>query len=137
MKLCYRGVEYDYTPPVLEVTESELIGRYRGKTQHFSYVKHIPFPQAEADLSYRGKAYHVNRQGHAEAPASTPDLAQGSRFHPVFDSVAAARRTLLQESARVHQENIRRSLERRMSVAQSKGDKELVRQLEEEMHQLV
>jgi hypothetical protein len=137
MKLCYRGAKYDYTPPVLEITESEVMGQYRGLPYHFSYVKHMPFPQPEADLRYRGVTYHTNRQGQVEAISSTPDAPPETRFRPVFDSMAAARRSLLEESARIHQENIHRSLQRRMEVAQAKGDETLVRQLEEELHQLV
>ncbi|AFZ02329.1 arginine synthesis PII-interacting regulator PirA [Calothrix sp. PCC 6303] len=34
---------------------------------------------------------------------------------------------------KVHQQNIRKSLERRLEVARSKGDENLVRQLEAEM----
>ena len=136
MKLCYRGVEYDYTPPALEVTESEMLGHYRGRPLRFSYVKHVPFPQSEANLRYRGAAYHTTRQGEVEAVVQVNKSPQEPQFKPVFDSMAAARRSLLQESARVHQENIRRSIERRLQVAQSKGDTQLVRQLEEEMHQL-
>lgn len=135
MKLCYRGVEYDYTPPVLEVSESEVIGHYRGRPLHFSYVKHIPFPQPEANLKYRGVDYHTNRQGEVEAVVQVNKAPQDPQFKPVFDSMAAARRSLLQESARVHQENIRRSIERRIQVAQARGDESLVRQLEDEMHQ--
>ena len=136
MKLCYRGVEYDYTPPVLEVSESEMLGHYRGRSLRFSYVKHVPFPQSEADLTYRGIDYHTNRQGEVEAVMQVNRAPQMPHFKPVFDSMAAARRTLLQESAQVHQDNIRQSLERRIQIAQSKGDAVLVSQLEDERHQL-
>ena len=136
MKLCYRGVEYDYTPPVLEVSESEAQGRYRGRSLRFSYVKHVPFPQPEADLSFRGATYHANTHGQVETNPVAQDTRQRSKFMPVFDSMAAARRQLLQESARIHQDNIRRSLEHRIAIAQAQGDTMLIRQLEEEMHQL-
>ncbi|MEL6398246.1 MAG: DUF4278 domain-containing protein [Cyanobacteria bacterium J06626_4] len=135
MKLCYRGVEYDYTPPVLEVSESEVLGQYRGRSLHFSYVKHVPFPQTEANLKYRGADYHTNRQGEVEAVVSVNQESQELQFKPVFDSMATARRHLLQQSAQVHQDNMRRSLERRLQVAQAKGDNRLVNQLEDEMHQ--
>jgi hypothetical protein len=136
MKLCYRGVEYDRCPPVLEVTESEILGRYRGRPLHFSYVRHIPFPQPVADLKFRGVAYHTNAQGQIEplAPASEVGTVR-KPWSNSFNSMAQARRQLLKESTRVHQENIRRSLERRMEVARAQGDEGLVRQLEEEMHQ--
>ncbi|MGF1523539.1 MAG: DUF4278 domain-containing protein [Leptolyngbyaceae cyanobacterium] len=135
MKLCYRGVEYDYTPPALEVSESEALGQYRGRSLRFSYVKHVPFPQPEADLSFRRAAYHADTHGQVKS-VSNQEAPQRSKFMPVFDSMAAARRQLLQESASIHQENIRRSLVHRIEVAQARGDAGLVRQLEDEMHQL-
>ena len=49
--------------------------------------------------------------------------------------MAAARRSLLQEAADMHQANMKRSLERRMQIAQARGDEHLLRQLEAEMHQ--
>lgn len=137
MKLCYRGVEYDYTPPVLEVSESEMLGQYRGRPLHFSYVKHVPFPQSQASLKYRGVPYCTTRSGEIEAVAQVNKAPQEPQFKPVFDSMAAARRTLLQEAAQVHKANMKRSLERRLEVAQSKGDEMLVRQLQDEMHQYV
>jgi hypothetical protein len=136
MKLCYRGVQYDYTPPVLEVTESEVMGRYRGRPLRFAYVKHIPFPQPEADLGFRGATYHTNRYGQVEPATQAPEAPHGSKFMPVFDAMAAARRQLLEEAAHSHQANIRRSLERRLEVAQAQGNDALVRQLQDEMHQL-
>lgn len=136
MKLCYRGVEYDYTPPALEVSESEVLGRYRGRSLRFAYVKHVPFPQPEADLGFRGAAYHTNRYGHVGPATSTKKGSLGSKFMPVFDSMAAERRHLLEESARIHQGNIRRSLQRRLEVAEAQGNDALIRQLKDEMHQL-
>ncbi|MEM1311116.1 MAG: DUF4278 domain-containing protein [Cyanobacteria bacterium P01_D01_bin.71] len=135
MKLCYRGVSYDYTPPILEVTESEMLGQYRGRSLNFSYVKHVPFPQSEANLKYRGATYHTTRYGEIEAVVQVRQPTQEVQFQPVFDSMAAARRSLLQEAAEMHQANIKRSLERRMQVAQAKGDERLLRQLQDEMHQ--
>lgn len=132
MKLCYRGVEYDYTPPVLEVTESEILGRYRGRPQHFSYVRHVPFPQPVAEMKFRGHTYRTNRQGGVDAAIAG---APGVHPTPAYSSMAQARRRLLQEAARVHQDNIRRSLERRMEIARAQGDEHLMHQLEVEMHQ--
>ena len=132
MKLCYRGIEYDYTPPMLEVTESEILGQYRGRPQHFAYVRHLPFPQPVAEMKFRGNAYRTNRQGGVEASLHATPLAHPT---PAYSSMAQARRRLLQEAANIHQENIRRSLERRMAVARAQGNEHLVHQLEVEMHQ--
>jgi hypothetical protein len=131
MKLCYRGVEYDYTPPALEVTESEILGRYRGRPQRFSYVRHVPFPQPVAAMKFRGNAYRTDSHGGME-PIKAP-VAQAES--PAYSSMAQARRRLLQEAASIHQDNIRRSLERRMEVARAQGNDMLLHQLENEMHQ--
>lgn len=140
MKLCYRGVEYDYNPPSLEVTEREILGRYRGRTMRFSYVQHIPFPQPVAQLQYRGADYATNAQGQREtlgeqSAYGTPAL-QTSSANPAASPTARARRQLLQEASRVHRENMQRSLKRRLSIAQAQGNSHLVQQLEQEMHQI-
>ncbi|NEQ30656.1 MAG: DUF4278 domain-containing protein [Leptolyngbya sp. SIO4C5] len=138
MKLCYRGVEYDYNPPALEVTESELLCQYRGRPLQYSYVRHVPIPQPVATLSYRGVAYQTNSKGQVE-PAAAPTesiFAKLAGFSQRTNSMADARRELLRESAHMHQENIRRSLMHRLEVARAKGNEVLVRQLEDEMHQI-
>jgi Domain of unknown function (DUF4278) len=138
MRLTYRGVDYDYNPPSLEMSESEITGRYRGRSYQFSYVRHVPFPQPVAELTYRGVAYKTNAQGQVEAaPSPTAvnrqDAAVG--LHPVR-TMAEARRQLLKEAALAHRTNIQRSLEHRIAVARNQGNEPLVRQLEEEMHHL-
>ncbi|MDA0866305.1 MAG: DUF4278 domain-containing protein [Cyanobacteria bacterium] len=133
MKMCYRGVEYDYTPPALEVTESEILGQYRGRSLRFSYAKHIPFPQPVAELKFRGSVYRTNAQGAVSpAVASSSTATLGSN---AVGSMAEARRQLLQESARIHQDNVRRTLEQRIEAARSRGNDSLLRQLEDELHQ--
>lgn len=137
MKLCYRGIEYDYNPPSLEVTESELQGRYRGRPLHFSYVKHIPFPQPVAELTYRGVPYRTNANGQVEQisrPVATKSQFQTNR---AANPMAEARRNLLKEAAVVHRQNVERTLRRRIEVAKSQGNDQLLHQLEAEMHQLV
>ncbi|WP_008316375.1 DUF4278 domain-containing protein [Leptolyngbya sp. PCC 6406] len=134
MKLCYRGVEYDYTPPVLEVTESEVLGCYRGRPCNFSYVRHIPFPQPVAAMKFRGHAYQTNSHGSLEPLAQMPE-AEVVPPTPAYRSMTQARRQLLKEATRIHQDNIRRSLEHRMAIARSQGNDGLLHQLEEELHQ--
>lgn len=58
MKLVYRGVPYNYTPPQLPVTDSIEEGKYRGATLHFhKLIKAIAQPVL--DLKYRGASYHT------------------------------------------------------------------------------
>jgi len=69
MKLSYRGVEYDYTPPAVEIQTTENRGTYRGVDIRFRTVQKAPVQQPSLDLVYRGVAY---RTGTAAAPAPVP-----------------------------------------------------------------
>lgn len=138
MRLCYRGVEYDYNPPSLEVKEQELVGKYRGRPLHFNYVSHVPVPQPVADLTYRGVPYSTTAQGQVRPSTAIPE-----QRHSVFqgirsadNSIMRARRYLLREAAESHRGNIQRTLQHRIEVARAQGNDMLLKQLEEEMHQL-
>ncbi|MEM7795115.1 MAG: DUF4278 domain-containing protein [Cyanobacteria bacterium P01_C01_bin.118] len=139
MKLTYRGVEYDHNPPMLEVSESDILCKYRGRTHRYAYVRHIPFPQNQATLTYRGAAYQTDRHGQRQAVHQAETKSMFSAFQrklaeltPLMDE----RRQLLRESARSHSESIQRSLEHRISVAREQGNINLLQQLEDEMRQM-
>ena len=139
MKLTYRGVEYDHNPPMLEVSESDILCKYRGRTHHYSYVRHMPFPQPQAKLTYRGATYQINRHGERQAVAQAEPNSVFSAFQrklaeltPLMDE----RRQLLRDAARSHSESIQRSLEHRISVAREQGNTSLLQQLEDELRQM-
>lgn len=139
MKLSYRGVEYDYTPPALEVTEADVLCKYRGRPYHYSYVSHVPFRQPSAKLTYRGIAYQTTRHGEV---AQIPQPARTSVFATLqskldqLNPMAETRRQLLQEAAAAHQNSMRRTLQHRIDVARAQGNSGLLRQLEDEMQQM-
>ncbi len=141
MKLTYRGVEYDYNPPVLETTLSETTGQYRGQTSHYAYVRHLPIPQPAERLTYRGVAYQTTRTGEIQQlddrTASKIALANLAGKLKGSSSAAQARRTLLKESTVLHQQSIARSLQHRIEIAKQKGNQALLEQLESEMRQNV
>ncbi len=150
MKLAYRGIEYDYNPPMLEVTKSDIALQYRGHAVQHSYVRHVPIPQVAERLTYRGVAYQSTRQGGIQQleTQGTQKTAQQSSKSSVSlaglrskltgtSSAAKARRQLLQESSSLHKANIARSLQHRMDVAKAQGNESLVQQLESEMSQSV
>lgn len=139
MKLVYRGVEYDHTPPMLEVSESEILCNYRGRNHRYSYVRHVPFPQPQAELTYRGAAYQTDRYGQRQAVEQAETKSVFSAFQrrlaeltPLMDE----RRQLLRASARSHSESIQRSLDRRIEIAREQGNVHLLQQLEDEMQQM-
>ncbi len=139
MKLSYRGVQYDHNPPMLEVSESDILCRYRGRTHRYSYVRHLPFPQPRAELTYRGVAYQTDSHGQRQ-PASQP--SRRSVFSSFQDRLTALsplmseRQRLLREVAQSHSASIQDSLERRIAVARAQGNLLLLQQLEDEMSYL-
>lgn len=138
MKLCYRGVNYDYNPPSLEVRDSEITGHYRGNPVTFAYVSHVPVPQPVANYTYRGVGYSTNSQGQIQPSTAVPQR------QPVFQARRArasqtglpARRHLLHEAADAHRKNIQQSIQHRIAVARSQGNDQLLLQLEDELHRL-
>lgn len=139
MKLTYRGVDYDHNPPMLEVSESNILCNYRGRQHRYTYVRHVPFPQTQAELTYRGVAYQTDRHGQRQVAAQAESKSVFSAFQrklaeltPLMDE----RRQLLREAARSHSESIHRSLEHRIAVAREQGNVNLLQQLEDELRQM-
>lgn len=126
MKLSYRGVKYENTSPVLEVTEGEIGGTYRGQSWRSHYVRHIPEPAPVHDLKYRGVAYRTGRPAMAMPTATAATRCTLPGYHK------REREKVLDEVTRTHLANIRNNLERRIQVAKAKGDEKLMRLLEQE-----
>ncbi|AFY66931.1 DUF4278 domain-containing protein [Geitlerinema sp. PCC 7407] len=129
MKLSYRGVSYDYNPPVLDSVESELTGQYRGRPTIFHYARHMSVPQPAHTLTYRGAQYSTD--GRVPAPK------------PVVDSLPVNVPLIYRSDvssfnavAKTHLDNIRKSAERRLQMARERGDEQLVRLLENELKQV-
>ena len=150
MKLTYRGIEYDYNPPMLEVTASDITCKYRGHSRAYTYVRHVPIPQPAERLTYRGVAYQTTRQGQIQPVVATgTGASQAAASHPKLNlanlrskltgtsPAAQARRELLNEASELHKGNIARSLAHRMEVAKAEGNERLLQQLEAEMRQSV
>jgi hypothetical protein len=57
MKLTYRGVQYDYNPPLTETQPTEDVGSYRGVDIRFRKTAKTYVHPLKVDLMYRGVAY--------------------------------------------------------------------------------
>lgn len=137
MKLSYRGAHYDYEPIAANMAESELTGHYRGRHFQFNYPRHIPVPQPILTLNYRGSTYRTTATGGTEALVPVEGLREvASTSTQSIKTSLRARQALLSEVARVHRQNIQRSLEHRIEVARAKGDQQLINLLEREMQQI-
>ncbi|HIK31314.1 MAG TPA: DUF4278 domain-containing protein [Oscillatoriales cyanobacterium M59_W2019_021] len=82
MKLCYRGVCYDYTPPEVAATEqAEPIAQYNGVDVRFRNPKKALVLQPTLDLKYRGVAYRNTDAAveGASTPTVTPSVEEKAR----------------------------------------------------------
>ena len=62
VKLCYRGIYYEKVMPILEASQKEIIGKYRGlpyyNTDSLRVSRHYSF---KLQLKYRGLTYGLKR----------------------------------------------------------------------------
>jgi hypothetical protein len=114
MQLTYRGANYEYDIPTVDMVEGEVAGKYRGQNWHYRYPRHIPVPK-----KYGGTNHTAKRD---TAAASAPAAVKSS--------------PIVQEVAQVHRANICSMLDRRQQVARAKGDERLLRLLEIESKQM-
>ena len=54
MSLIYRGVKYEPTQNSVEMSEGQVIGRYRGVEFKRRIPKHLPMKHQAYGLKYRG-----------------------------------------------------------------------------------
>jgi len=127
MKFIYRGIEYDHKDPAIDPQEEDILGKYRGRTYRVNrYPRHLPVPQAPMDFKYRGIEYKTHQ---CEEP-----LYPGLQPQP--RKLQFAQSQLPVEWAATHCQNILKSLEHRLQVAEEKGDRALISQLERERNEL-
>lgn len=99
MKLTYRGINYDYRPPVVNYGNSAGVGKYRGATYPRQNLQETPVPQVSADLTYRGVAYHTG-----ESPTDTPQSQKADQpetVGAVWVSVTEEARWLMMDHHRI------------------------------------
>ncbi|MDV3000139.1 MAG: hypothetical protein N5P05_001745 [Chroococcopsis gigantea SAG 12.99] len=121
MTLNYRGVDYEREFSPLEITEGEIMGKYRGLEVKYHYPRHMPRIQCKSHGQYRGAKYGVGyRIDEVFSPTSCP-VVHDKPTKVVDETIDS-----------VHMENIRRCLERRLQAAQERGDNSLVDLLKQE-----
>ncbi|HEY9651665.1 MAG TPA: DUF4278 domain-containing protein [Coleofasciculaceae cyanobacterium] len=77
MKLSYRGVSYEYNPPQVEITETPVVGKYRGLDWRFRNLKKPPMLLPTVNLKYRGVSYQIGgiTESNPVEPTKTPTLS--------------------------------------------------------------
>ncbi|NJO39446.1 MAG: DUF4278 domain-containing protein [Cyanobacteria bacterium CRU_2_1] len=74
MKLTYRGISYELTSPVINVSEGAVIGAYRGAVVRAKHNTISPVRQLRLNLKYRGANYRPVVE-YSVNPDINPDLA--------------------------------------------------------------
>lgn len=98
MKLTYRGISYEYNPPLVETADVEAVGKYRGLEWRFRNPTKLPVTQASLDLKYRGVAYSTNSQVEEVSSASADVKNAESVQTPVFSIGDRARFLMMKHS---------------------------------------
>lgn len=125
MRLSYRGVGYEDTPPTIELTEGEIQGKCHGASWKCYTVAEIRIPQAPQRSGSQNSAY--SQRDHSQIERT--ELSQTLPVYSTFN--------VLQQLKRIHSANVYRSLEHRMQVAKDRGDYQLLRVLESELRETV
>ncbi len=134
MKLTYRGIGYESQPQTFNLMEGEIGGKYRGNDWQVSYPRHIPVPPTMSQLTYRGVQYNSGATVTTPVPEVVPKKGIGAMGRTLVDANPAKK--IMEEVAKLHRNNICRSLERRMQAAKMRGDDDLIEQLQMESQQL-
>jgi Domain of unknown function (DUF4278) len=124
MKLTYRGVPYEYNPCPQDMTESQILGKYRYHAWSLRYPRHMNIPQPVTQWQYRGVPYQTTTTGGIQAI---------SKAIPARPKIPQPQ---ISEVTKIHHAYLLKSLQHRIDVAKSKGDTHLVYLLEEESRQL-
>ncbi len=125
MRLSYRGVGYEDTPPTIELTEGEIQGKCHGVSWRCHTVAEARIPHAPQHLGSQNSAYSQRDHAQIERPEPSQTLPVCSTFN------------VLQQLKRIHSANVYRSLEHRMQVAKDRGDYPLLQVLESELRETV
>jgi hypothetical protein len=129
MELVYRGSAYKHEPIGLEITEGEILGRYRGTSWRCHTLHGLEIPGSanqHQPLVYRGIPY---AGGELNAESGRPQVV-------VLSQKTQTSTLVKQSAAEAHHRNLQRSLERRLAAAQARNDRALILQLEAESKQL-
>jgi hypothetical protein len=133
MKLSYRGINYETENSNLEFDQGEVGGKYRGTNWQHTYPRHVVHLRPKLYMQYRGVAYSTSpiplTQSHIQTVANNPAKDNHCPINP---------QNHLQKhtSSQIHWESMRKSLDRRLAAAQTRGDKDLIDLLQKESRQL-
>ncbi len=126
MKLIYRGANYEYDIPTVDMEEGGVAGKYRGQNWNYRYPRHMKVPQHAHDLQYHGLLNsRVSLKVDRDVTTTVDSAGTAVKFAQKIEDVAT-----------VHRVNICNMLDRRKQVARAKGDVTLMCLLEVESKEM-
>lgn len=126
----YRGIQYKSETSLLEMKESDIIGKYRGSNWNYKLPKHIPQLQPKPFLTYRGVAYST-------CPNATFTTIDNENSLTTIAPHSRIANTVEEYNLeQVHLHNLKQNLERRIKVAQNSHNDCLLEMLQRESQQL-
>jgi hypothetical protein len=134
MKTNYDGVQNQYKPPTLELTEAEIISKYKVENWRYYYPRHIPHLQHKSHRQHRGCVNNsCSLPAICKLSVDRPPLAEES------DAIVSILQSQLKDekAKQAHLDSVRRNLERRLQVAKASGNDRLIDLLKQEWQQLV
>ena len=126
MKISCCSLNHQYSPPTIELTESEITSHHRKQTWKMTYPRHLHSRESQFHRS-PGAIFH---DGLAKPKTCHISCNKSEAFNILKYQLKD------QQVNKAHLENVRRNLDRRLQKAKAKGDQQLIKLLNQESQQL-
>jgi Domain of unknown function (DUF4278) len=103
MKLYYRGISYEYHPPVVAVEEDSIAGKFRGLDWRFHNLKKPFVLQPGVNLTYRGVTYNNHPETKTNTVPAATTVQESARWLMLQKEKAAKNRTASMLSRTAHE----------------------------------
>ena len=126
MKISRCSFNNEYSPPTIEITESEITSQDRKQTWKPTYPKHLRSRESQLHRS-PGAIFH---DGLAKPRTCHISCNKSEAFNILKYQL------IDQQVKKAHLENVRRNLNLRLQKAKARGDQQLINLLNQESQQL-
>lgn len=127
------GVARQHQSPQLEVTEKEISNAYRGEFEKYSYPRHVSRYQTKSHRHYGKIVYNT-----PSLPKTCQLSSSEVQSQETVDTAWGILHSQLnnEQTQKIHLDNLRRNLERRLQAAKANGNDYLIDLLEAESKHL-
>ena len=126
MKISCCSLNHQYSPPTIELTESEITSHRRRQTWEMTYPRHLHSRKSQFHRS-PGAIFHDR----LAKPKTCHISCNNSEVFNILKYQLKDRQV-----KKAHLDNVRRNLDHRLQKAKAKGDQKLIDLLNQESQQL-